>query len=76
MNAIRDFAIIIVLGGLFYMFFLRPGEVYKLNQHTDDYSDVWQRKCKSTAFLVDNAPFFHYILRRVWLRNSKKIIDE
>jgi hypothetical protein len=68
--------LIFLVGYVFYIFFLRTGEVHKIYQHTDDYSDVWKRKCKSTAVLVDDAPLSHHALKRMWLRNSKKIIDE
>lgn len=56
-------------------FYLRQGHINGIYQNTE-YSDIWERKCKSTVILIDDAPLSHYAQKKLWQRNNKEIIEK
>ena len=59
---------------MIHIFYLRKGSVNKIYQHTE-YSDIWQKDCRSTVVLVDNAPLSRYAQEKLQQKNSKEIIE-
>lgn len=56
-------------------FYLRQGHINGIYQNTE-YSDIWERNCKSTVILIDDAPLSHHAQKKLWQRNNKEIIEK
>lgn len=77
MKNLKVFIFVFILYALYmlYAFYLRQGHVNKIYQHTE-YSDIWERNCKSTVVLIDDAPLSRYAQEKLWQKNSKEIIEK
>ncbi len=58
---------------VFYIFYLRQGEINSIYQQTQ-YNDIWGKTCKSTVVVVDNAPLSRVSLKKMWFRFSEGIM--
>ncbi|MEG0281123.1 MAG: hypothetical protein RR686_17855 [Morganella sp. (in: enterobacteria)] len=77
MKHLKTIVIIFIFGAFYilYAFYIRQGHINKIYQHTE-HSEIWDKNCKSTVILVDDAPLSHYALEKLWKKNSKEIIEK
>jgi hypothetical protein len=77
MKYIKMISVIIFTCTLYiiYAFYLRQGHIKGIYQHSER-SGLWERDCKSTVILVDNAPLSHYAQKKFWEKNSSEIMKK